>query len=381
MEGGNAHSSGDPLVKTEPFHVDASPAEELDDDIYEDAGDVDFADYSTEAFLTRIPKYLWKTWSDSNEEQDIQVGTIRVEGPLDNPQAMSLMLSPNVATNRMVPKEYNLQVTNKNSLNTFIFTEKDLPGFTNRRKAFNRQVQDESALPFSQAQPRVQFQDRTRGSRVDKFKRGQNYRKAIPKKTALTGKVATEVNCLPVENQDFWKVINERNRQDLKPVRETILLPGLGIHGSGALDPAALGPTGNLDNFIKTAAPPKAKGQDNKTARIPQNELLDMITNCFKEYRYWHLKDLRDKLRQPETYLKQTLEIVAQQVKVGTHANTWQLKRELRDLGLDGTDDQAPLESDTMLGGIPHVGEAGGLSDGDGGNVKRERGTPKADPQ
>ena len=326
---------------------------------------------------------------------------------------MSLMLSPNVATNRMVPKEYNLQVTNKNSLNTFIFTEKDLPGFTNRRKAFNRQVQDESALPFSQAQPRVQFQDRTRGSRVDKFKRGQNYRKAIPseltsftflyealilaiEKTALTGKVATEVNCLPVENQDFWKVINERNRQDLKPVRETILLPGLGIHGSGALDPAALGPTGNLDNFIvslytlvsilmltiqKTAAPPKAKGQDNKTARIPQNELLDMITNCFKEYRYWHLKDLRDKLRQPETYLKQTLEIVAQQVKVGTHANTWQLKRELRDLGLDGTDDQAPLESDTMLGGIPHVGEAGGLSDGDGGNVKRERGTPKADPQ
>ena len=89
MEGGNAHSSGDPLVKTEPFHVDASPAEELDDDIYEDAGDVDFADYSTEAFLTRIPKYLWKTWSDSNEEQDIQVGTIRVEGPLDNPQAVS----------------------------------------------------------------------------------------------------------------------------------------------------------------------------------------------------------------------------------------------------------------------------------------------------
>ena len=95
---------------------------------------------------------------------------------------MSLMLSPNVATNRMVPKEYNLQVTNKGSLNTFVFTEKDLPGFNNKRKAFNRQVQDESALPFSQAQPRVQFQDRTRGSssRVDKFKRGQNYRKAIP---------------------------------------------------------------------------------------------------------------------------------------------------------------------------------------------------------
>ena len=89
MEDGDANSNGDLPTKTEPFNVDASPNEDLDDDIYEDAGDVDFADYSTGVFLTRIPKYLWRTWSDSNEEQDIQIGTIRVEGGMDSPQAVS----------------------------------------------------------------------------------------------------------------------------------------------------------------------------------------------------------------------------------------------------------------------------------------------------
>ena len=179
---------------------------------------------------------------------------------------MSLMLSPGLAANRKVPKEYNLQITNKNSSNTFVFTEKDLPGFNNRKKAFNKQVQDESALPFSQAQPRVQFHDRGLGGtlRVDKGKRMQNYRRAIPSKveailgrvrnadcsterTALTGRVGLELNCLAVEDDDFRRIMSERNKYDSKPVRETIFMSGAGVN---ALDPAALGPTGNLSNFI-----------------------------------------------------------------------------------------------------------------------------------
>ena len=88
MEDGDANSNGDLPIKMEPFNSDALPNEDLDDDIYEDAGDVDFADYSTGVFLTRIPKYLWRSWSDSHEEQDIQIGTIRVEGGMDSPQAV-----------------------------------------------------------------------------------------------------------------------------------------------------------------------------------------------------------------------------------------------------------------------------------------------------
>jgi transcription initiation factor TFIIF subunit beta len=64
---------------------------------------------------------------------------------------------------------------------------------------------------------------------------------------------------------------------------------------------------------------------------MPQNELLDLIYGCFREYRYWPFKSLKQRLRQPEAYLKQTLEIVAHLVKTGDFANTWELKPEARE--------------------------------------------------
>ena len=88
----------------------------------------------------------------------------------------------------------------------------------------------------------------------------------------------------------------------------------------------------STDSPMQQAAKPvKVRTQDNKTARMPQNELLDLIYSCFREYRYWPFKRLKERLRQPETYLKQTLEIVAHLVKSGDFANTWELKPEARE--------------------------------------------------
>ena len=137
-----------------------------------------------------------------------------------------------------------------------------------------------------------------------------------------------------------------RNIREFKPIRETILIPSATNTGSG-LDPTSLGLTGNLDNFIvgalsaissfmltiqKTSDPARAKAQESKTARIPQNELMDLIVSCFKEYRFWHLKDLRARLRQPENYLRDTLEIVAENIKSGPQSGTWQIKSDFRNL-------------------------------------------------
>ena len=62
-----------------------------DDDIYEDAGDLEFAEASRRLYLTRIPKYLWKQWSKLDNEQEIRLGTIRVEGDLEKPARVSRM--------------------------------------------------------------------------------------------------------------------------------------------------------------------------------------------------------------------------------------------------------------------------------------------------
>lgn len=64
---------------------------------------------------------------------------------------------------------------------------------------------------------------------------------------------------------------------------------------------------------------------------MPQNELLDLVYQCFREYKYWPFKALKARLRQPEAYLKQTLEMVAHLVKSGDFAMTWELKPEARE--------------------------------------------------
>lgn len=64
---------------------------------------------------------------------------------------------------------------------------------------------------------------------------------------------------------------------------------------------------------------------------MPQNELLDLIYQCFREYRYWPFKALKARLQQPESYLKQTLELTAHLVKSGDFAMTWELKPEAKE--------------------------------------------------
>jgi transcription initiation factor TFIIF subunit beta len=67
---------------------DASPMA-LDDDIYEDAGDLDFYDSSLpqdpfgSMYLARVPQYVWEAWSKLDEKESIEIGTIRQWTELD----------------------------------------------------------------------------------------------------------------------------------------------------------------------------------------------------------------------------------------------------------------------------------------------------------
>ncbi len=90
---------------------------------------------------------------------------------------MSLMLSSDVTKNENVPKEYNMNITNPDTANTFVFSEKDLPGFISKLKG-----QQAGALPPSRV-PRSIYQDRAKKplQQGDKPKRWQPYfRTAIP---------------------------------------------------------------------------------------------------------------------------------------------------------------------------------------------------------
>ena len=71
-------------IKAEPELIDIPSVMQMDEDIYEDAGDLDFAAASHGLYLTRLPKMLWENWSQLDEDQEIQLGTMRVEGGLND---------------------------------------------------------------------------------------------------------------------------------------------------------------------------------------------------------------------------------------------------------------------------------------------------------
>lgn len=73
-------------IKTEADSAPASPSAQSDEDIYEDAGDLDFAGTAQGLYLTRIPKFLWETWSKLKDDDEIRIGTIRVEGSPEDPK-------------------------------------------------------------------------------------------------------------------------------------------------------------------------------------------------------------------------------------------------------------------------------------------------------
>ena len=88
----NAH---DGTIKSETIDQDVdmtSPYTDDEDDGLEDGGDLDFANAQQPLWLTQIPRSLWTTLSTMGMDEEIELGTIRIEGSQDNPQRVRPLL-------------------------------------------------------------------------------------------------------------------------------------------------------------------------------------------------------------------------------------------------------------------------------------------------
>ena len=251
---------------------------------------------------------------------------------------MSMMLKADYGQSKKLTKEYNMQITNPRTANTFIFSEKDLPGYGNRRNKDSGR----GGAPSD-------------GNKVRKPRaRWSEFRQTVPKQTALSGQVCQEINCMPVENTEYQRMMADRAKSDLIPQRkihfynDVIKSSTLGSsHGGGARF------TSDMSSFISSVEQHNRRKAPPKATRMPQNELLDAIYDCFKEYTYWPLRTLKVRLQQPESYLKETLEMVAIMLRNGPHAMQWQLKPESREgrYDFDTAKDEAapPNDMDELL--------------------------------
>lgn len=373
----------EPTVKAEP----GSPAyvDDLshDDDVYEETGDLEFSNRNTDSqtnmndkmFLVRLPKYLWESWDKLEEDEPIQIGTIRKwetehskwvgQGMNRHMQLEKLnhfkMLLFDRPEHKAIPKEYDLEVTDMTVNNTFLFTEQDLA--SHRLKNKIKTEQQKAGIPQNliraswasqnETQPDENTNNHTTGYRYDRRDRRYiPYRKAVPKKTVLYGRFRHELNCAPVDNEEARQLLRDRVREATEPKRrievmsiadsasKTVLQSGSGA----ALDkfstfivsptvPERLDETSNWPYRAKksTQKPAtKSKKQESKATRVSEGELRDMLNTCFKKYSYWSMKALRQETQQPEAYLRENLELIADLHKSGTFANLWSLKDEFK---------------------------------------------------
>lgn len=83
----------EPSIKIESHSIDeVTPALTDDDDLYEDTGDLDYSSSTQGLILTRIPKFLWESWAQLDDDDEIQLGTIRIEGGPEDPKRVSHLI-------------------------------------------------------------------------------------------------------------------------------------------------------------------------------------------------------------------------------------------------------------------------------------------------
>ncbi|KAI5466777.1 transcription initiation factor IIF, beta subunit-domain-containing protein [Mariannaea sp. PMI_226] len=335
----------DSFIKPDP-EASASPANAEDDDMYEDAGDLEFYENTGPGnafetlYLARIPKSMWEAWMKTTErlgdDDEIQIGTLRT-WPERKPDGtaetkLRMLLHPNCPEHQTLPREYDLEVADANVNNHFIFSEEDLPGFKARSKA--RQEAAHAGIPASLLRQKNNGGGGAERTTYDRRNRYQPYyRKAVPKKTKILGKIHYDVRVEPRDVQEEERLLGQR-LLDAEQSKTKLQIISRN-KASSIINPGTAGSVGWGGNFIKNTAPlnkPK-KGEVFKAARIPKNQLLDLIFECFRQYQYWSMKALRQKLQQPDTYLRQVLEEIAVLNKSGPFANHYGLSEAYRDKG------------------------------------------------
>lgn len=159
-----------PYIKADPDDKDTVLADVDDEDIYDDDGDLDFSNAAQSVWMSRIPRALWENWAKLDDDEEIELGTIRIEGAANDIKRVRLWLFPMILLrgraprklafintrclqvslrlheredNKEVPKDYILQrhtldtdSTAHSTKNTYVFTEKEIPGQENRTVVF-----------------------------------------------------------------------------------------------------------------------------------------------------------------------------------------------------------------------------------------------------
>ncbi|KAG0237733.1 hypothetical protein BGW42_000139 [Actinomortierella wolfii] len=274
---------------------DAKENFESEDEVVDEdgnvAGDLDLSKGNTQAWLVKVPKFLADTWGSVNEDGQI-LGTVRIfnqPNPNDPNAAPFQLLLPNTDKYINLPKNYTLNMNPNQVTNTFVFTEPLGP--------------------------------HPRAPNINGYPTG--------KATSIMATVKHECAVTPqAGSKEYREIMQQRNIQAAKSGRSVqILGDDAKADPSVARGGMFLPGQGARKEFIQK----KAKVQmDQKTTRMPKNELMDLLFSAFEQFPYWSFKGLVEYCKQPQSYLKEVLGDICNFIKKGPYTAKYQLKPEFQ---------------------------------------------------
>lgn len=293
----------------------------MDDEFYEDTGEMTFDRDSPakDVWLTRIPDWLyeavskWDDLADGLDTDQIQIGEVcafATTSGIDQSKPMRVFLNDRWRAKSNLPSAFQLDPASVSDTllgNTYVFTEKDLPGFRGQGSGYGQFGRNGTQGSFGAVQdPKARVQKRSK------------YKKAIPKQTALVGHATRQYNANPLETKEFKDFSAARIKQAIQgSYTTTVIVKGTEVNAATTSDTL----NSRFKDFIRPTT--KAKAQQNKSARIARAVLIDILHQLFDEYQYWPMKALKARTKQPEQYLKEVLGDIALLVKSGPFASNW----------------------------------------------------------
>lgn len=264
----------------------------------------------------KVPKHLMERWSTIGR-QNVHLATMRVyeRDPRTGRQRISLL----VPIDPVDPDDPSASVSPK--LNPGSYDEYDL-------EMANVSVENQFVVAQKEKSP---------GSRA---------RNAI-----LTGIVKHECNLHPRMTDSYLRRMKARALAANQPKRTVKLMDESEAGGLGMMNMMSSGlNTGpsTLSSMIvrllnsdilryllisaqKGTNRKGVKGTFERYARIPRNQLLDMLFALYRERPFWSAKDLRARTEQPEIYLKEVLGEIAELRRFGEFSGMYELKANYRD--------------------------------------------------
>ncbi|CCH47093.1 Transcription initiation factor IIF subunit beta [Wickerhamomyces ciferrii] len=312
-------------------------------------------------WLVRLPRFLIEKWKESdNYFQGQDLGKIKIKQNNVNNKApyLKMQLNENDPNFEDIPHNYELNMTKPTVENQYIFNEQNVNGLkrqngkqdeddnTNHNGGVKKEdgtvTKNELDNEVQSKKPELKPIDKREAAMLRRRRRFNRYKnrdgtdkvipfvKTIPKKTSLIGKIAHECQITPMVNDpNYSKIIQRRKNLIKEEPRPTVTLlneiPGVTLSNAG------LTLKTDTSKFLKSSASTKNKNEG-RAIRMPQKDLFDLLFKLFDEYDYWSLKGLKERTKQPEVYLKETLEQIAQLIKKGPYALKYALKREFKEL-------------------------------------------------